>query len=352
MDKHYDWIDNLKGIGIILVVFYHSMFPTDSIFREYFASFIVPLFFFISGFLYRQKPDFGIWDYMRSRFNRLIIPYIFFNILTFLTFGVISEKVNYLTIPGVTTFFKNLTFGIYSGQPNSNIANIPTWFLPCLFFTGLFYFLIDKNISGKFFKFLTILIISVLIYLESKYLQFRMPFSMDIALMSLFFYGLGNLFREEIINFTNKINYWYLLLIPLLVSITILFLNVTQMSTNNYGNYFKLLICSFSGIITFLIISKIIGKTFLGFYGENSVIVLCMEWIKGMTYSLFIKLSFHFLPSGPGYISGIVQTISCLLFLIPIIFIIKRYFPFLIGNFKNKSSLDSPKESHNSISLN
>jgi len=64
-----------------------------------------------------------------------------------------------------------------------------------------------------------------------------------------------------------------------------------------------------------------------------------MQWINRMCYSLIVFLSFNLLSKNPGYISGIVQTIVCMIFLIPIIYIINHYFPILIGNFKQKAKL-------------
>lgn len=46
-----NWIDFAKGIGIILVVWAH----TGGSFHEYIAQFHMPLFFFVSGFLYQYN---------------------------------------------------------------------------------------------------------------------------------------------------------------------------------------------------------------------------------------------------------------------------------------------------------
>jgi fucose 4-O-acetylase-like acetyltransferase len=342
MKKHEEWIDNLKGLGIILIVFHHSFFPSDNIIKHYFISFMVPLFFFISGFLYSQKPNFTIWDYLKTRLKRLIIPYLCFNLLAYLFLGLeglITKNAHFFTISGLKNFLKYLFYGIYTHVPGNHVMNIPTWFLPCLLFTGLYFYLIDNYLKSRNLKLLIIVILSVLIFFESQHTNFRMPFSMDIAFMALLFYGIGNLFKNEIINLVQHVTNYYLLLIPILVAINVYFVNDTEMSTNGYDNYFKLIICSIAGITVFTIISKVIGKSFLGYYGANSIIVLCMQWINRMCYSLIVFLSFNLLSKNPGYISGIVQTIVCMIFLIPIIYIINHYFPILIGNFKQKAKL-------------
>ena len=61
MDKRLDWADIARGIGIILVVFAHSLVPK---LREAFTgvefvwifiyNFHMPLFFFVSGWLFEK----------------------------------------------------------------------------------------------------------------------------------------------------------------------------------------------------------------------------------------------------------------------------------------------------------
>jgi hypothetical protein len=166
----------------------------------------------------------------------------------------------------------------------------------------------------------------------------RLPLGIDIAFMGLFFYGLGNIFKLEITNLISKINLKYLFLIPVLIATNIFLLkNETNMSTHDYDNYYKFVLGSASGIFTLLIVSKVIGKSFLGFWGTNSIIVLCMEWIKGLSYSFIVLLSFHTLSKEHGYLSGTVQFFTCLILLIPIIYIINRYFNFLLGASKKSN---------------
>jgi len=252
---------------------------------------------------------------------------------------------HYFTISGFENFLRNTLIGNYTGKQDTSLTNISTWFLPCLFFTGLYYYIIDKYINWKLLKLIIIIMLSVMIFLESKYFQYRLPLGIDIAFMGLLFYGLGNIFKSEITTIASWVNPKFLLFIPILIAANILFLlNDPNMSTNEYGNYYKYILGAASGIFTLLIISKVIGKSFLGFWGTNSIIVLCMEWIKGLAYSLMIILSFHLLTKDRGYLSGSVQFLTCLLLMIPIIFIINRYFYFLIGSSQKIDSKYITKE--------
>lgn len=52
--KRIDYLDMVKGIGIILVVIGHSTLPSDSVIT-WLASFHMPLFFIVSGMLLWHK---------------------------------------------------------------------------------------------------------------------------------------------------------------------------------------------------------------------------------------------------------------------------------------------------------
>jgi acyltransferase len=329
--KREEWIDNLKGLGIILIVLGHCGFPKGSILVGYVFTFHVPLFFFISGFLFSPKKDANAFGYLKSRFNRLMVPYFWFNIIAYLGLGITIKSYHYLTVHGFEKFIENSLIGNYTRISENTLVNGGTWFLPCLFVTGMYYYLLDKKISNKKIKLLIIIILSIFIFIESKFIHFRLPWGIDIAIMALFFYGVGNLFQSEIKRFANKINSRYLFLVPVLIGINILLLNGTNMSTNQYGNYFNFVFCSFSGIITLIIISKVVGKSFLGFYGANSIIVLGMEWIQGLCYSLLVIISSHALPKETNYLTGFAQFLFFLALMVPVIKLINHYLPFLLG---------------------
>lgn len=75
------WIDALKGFGIILVVFAHYNLPATL--DTYIFSFHMPLFFFISGFLFNfVKYTGSATNFVKGRFRSLIVPYFAFAVLT------------------------------------------------------------------------------------------------------------------------------------------------------------------------------------------------------------------------------------------------------------------------------
>ena len=89
-DKRILWPDISKGIGILMVVFFHSILPG---LRTTFAVQAVfnllqethmPLFFFLSGWLFELKADRTVQHRGKAlwnRFLRLMVPYFVFTII-------------------------------------------------------------------------------------------------------------------------------------------------------------------------------------------------------------------------------------------------------------------------------
>ena len=91
------WLDIAKGIGIILVVFGHVVTngitskiiekeSTASILTNYIYLFHMPLFFFISGYLFKLKDYTILINYCKKCFKKILslfIPYIVFSLIYF-----------------------------------------------------------------------------------------------------------------------------------------------------------------------------------------------------------------------------------------------------------------------------
>jgi fucose 4-O-acetylase-like acetyltransferase len=132
----FNWIDVLKCIGIMLVVFAHYRLPVAL--DTYIFSFHKPLFFFIPGFLFNfVKYTGSAATFVKERFRSLIVPYFSFATLTCIFYFLLDEAYT----PGVTNieFFEADTlYGIYSiiyALGPMVTYNPPLWFLTCLFVT-------------------------------------------------------------------------------------------------------------------------------------------------------------------------------------------------------------------------
>lgn len=80
MTERKNYLDMAKGIGIILVVMAHAM-PRLSYIWIVINSFHMPLFFVISGILFKTKSN---WmAYIKRKIITLYLPYVGCSLITF-----------------------------------------------------------------------------------------------------------------------------------------------------------------------------------------------------------------------------------------------------------------------------
>src|SRR5579871_3688954 len=125
------WIDIARGIGIILVLYGH-LFVSDKNNYLIFA-FHMPLFFFISGLVFKPTSK-SLWEIIKKYFRQLLIPYYIFAVLTYV-FTLISQTAGDVSIGGVAYQLFGMLYG--SGSNGMLGYNVVLWFLPCLFITKL-----------------------------------------------------------------------------------------------------------------------------------------------------------------------------------------------------------------------
>ena len=75
-----NWVDIVKGIGIILVVMGHAGCPVLP--HGIIYSFHMPLFFFLSGLFINRQCEKDFCTYVKKNFRSLLLPYFYFNILS------------------------------------------------------------------------------------------------------------------------------------------------------------------------------------------------------------------------------------------------------------------------------
>lgn len=354
------WVDALKGFGIMLVVFAHYKLPIAL--DTYIFSFHMPLFFFISGFLFNfAKYTESTTNFVKGRFSSLIIPYFAFATLTCLLYFLLDE----IYSPGIVTlkFFEAdifyIVYSILYSQTTMISYNGPLWFLTCLFVTELLFYVLAKRYYWQRWKLVISLSIAGIIgYLYSIYVPFTLLWNADVAFTAVVFYGVGNLFRrlfesvEKIrVDFglpksgskSNNVLYVVENFLPVFfILVSILYFayllkfptDRINMSGMKYGGFFSFYFLAFSGIFTFVYIFKKIGSLeVLEYYGRNSLIVLALHFpMKDILTRLFtvivgIELDCFCCTTSVA----VALTVLNLLGLVPIIFFINRYLPSLAG---------------------
>ena len=217
-------IDNLKGIGITLVVIGHciqygsgniflqnNLFYTNILFR-FIYSFHMPFFMLISGYLfYNSTQKHSSSEIIKSKVNRLLIPILVWTI----SGGVINYFIN-----------KNLlnSLGILSGYfENFN-------FLWAIFYASLLVLVIHRVYQDD-------LLAYIIVVIASNFLNAPLLF---FELYLLPFFVIGYLFNKYQKKFSKYLNWKYLggIFIILLVIYIFLFFHFTYNKYIYTSSYF------------------------------------------------------------------------------------------------------------------
>lgn len=212
------WLDSAKGFGIILVVLGHASLIGHL--NQVLYSFHMPLFFIISGMLFKPHP---LKELLGKKARRLLVPYLTFASLTFIYWALLERRLR----PGnysVPEAFINIFLA--RGGSEYNPYDVVLWFLPCLFVTELLFagvHMMVQRLSTRSVMLPTVAIVlsAVGFFLLGGLLQSfhlpRLPFTTDVVPFAYGCYAIGWLIRpciprmQQVAN-TGGIVRWIMLL--------------------------------------------------------------------------------------------------------------------------------------------
>ena len=289
MDNRIEWIDIAKGIGIILVIAGHCFYLGYS-YPLY--AFHMPLFFFLSGLLFKDKNE-GFVDFLKSKTNSLMRPWLIILFISSLVCLVIPQWRNEITL-------KEVLSDLYTANTNV-FQNSSLWYLVCFYFMLLIFFFVNKlkrtAVTAVVFIIIAIGLLWIKGLLDRTNLPFnRLPLKIDSALIALVFFCVANLFKDKILPFMNgKANLLLVALIVVVSAVLCVFNGWSNLNSLDFGR-FRLLYypIAFGGIASVCFVSQVITrlnlqtiKSFIIFYGKNSLLIFGFQ-------SLFIRLYYLF----------------------------------------------------------
>lgn len=273
--KRQNWIDVIKGIGIILVVFGHVY--SENPVSVWIYSFHMPLFFALSGFIfaaysYNKKTSFK--DYLIKKLKSLIVPFILFRIILVLYWFAVERH------------FRDLDLG-------------PIWFLPVLFAAEIITYFINIKKKPVFNGIFAVVCLAVLYLL--KHLSFDDTTVGDwvmITLNGMCWYNFGILIgytaTQKNINISKRAAL-PIIIVLLAVSVFLSQHNgMVSMYSSVFGNYFIYIAESIAGILFILMLCKFVFKAnkTIEFLGRNTIIILAThEPIKRVILKLIEIIS-------------------------------------------------------------
>lgn len=313
MTKRLEYIDIMRGIAILLVVFEHCIGSLKNPTAGIILFFHMPLFFFISGSCIKST-GVGKSLYIK-KLKTILFPQVTLGIIciaTTILFDVIIKRTIGITQVDYITPFGN-------------------WFLPTLFFMEMVMLPIIFNVRDRKFIGLIALLFFVVFYFTSytgiQYVQ--------QTLAALVFGLLGYMARPWLDKYNESTNKykgmgWLALLFVALLST---YNDPVGMYINQYGNKLMFLLTSLIGIYAILDISvSLRNTTFLQWCGQVSIIIYILQFFLvrvGMVVSTY-------LTRGTNHWGYIITFFIVMLLIVPMTKVCSNYFPFLFGKAKQR----------------
>ncbi|HEX5125153.1 MAG TPA: acyltransferase family protein [Rhodocyclaceae bacterium] len=281
----YQFADNAKALGILLVVLGHargiSAWMVDLIF-----SFHIPLFFFLSGFL--LKPDrlaesmAGCW---RRVAKNLLIPYLVFFAIAYVYWLATRHIGIKAALFGDLHWFDPL-MGLVTGIGSKLYIDTPLWFFPCLISTVLIYHLarhfIDSG-SALFFFNMTALLAIIL----SPLVDDRLPWGLDNMWVALAFYAVGQACREKWyevqrwFQLSTRVKLLSMLAVAVAWSVLALFNGRVDLNSMQFGKEILLYLpIAYAGTAGLLMLSSLLPATrALRWISDNALVIFPLHML-------------------------------------------------------------------------
>ena len=328
------WIDWMKVLGIFFIIWGHSFPP---LMRDFIYAFNVPVFFMISGYLTYSEPSFKA--FLKKSWFTLLIPYFIICAIKRMDLWIshVGDGKTWLSMFGVLTGFHKFQ-GIH--------ACTMMWFIFTLFLMKMAFQLWGK--SNRSLLMLTLCsLIGCVAFNQSGY---DVGWSLTDALLAMPFYVAGYLLATQwsepfdlLYQYIKRSRVWLWSGIALLLFIAIYFvapLNPgVEMFKGRYGAHpwlFYLLgvVGSFSLWIISILAERLCGTQvkYLTRLSAGTIVILGFHRDVANPIEQPVK---HYLTGTVGYdIGTFFVSILVLLAFIPLLWLVKRYFPLLLGRRK------------------
>lgn len=356
--KRITYLDMIRGIAIFLVVAGHSGL-IGAEWNTWLSTFHLPAFFFVSGMLMQEKREdrqpFG--KTVRRKAVGIMIPYFWFSVGSLLVDFIQVLRGSFTPDVLREHFMQTVTLQGYS----------VLWFLPVLFLSELLVLLLYKLLRiikvKEMYRPLTLFIGCVVLAVAAFYIYHNQIVSginplllgeiriLVKAVMATGFISGGcfiaHCFPSEknsksrkkkgIKGFLAKFS-----ILGILAGIGLMAINfsvvpyVQLMDFNNVnvGNPLLYLGLGISGTLSLLCICRSIPNIpLITFYGQNSLIVMCTHLNFYVLNAGMIIGRDVFVPlPGPDGLQFMISSLVCTMLLeIPVILIIRIFFPFVLG---------------------
>ena len=293
--KRIPWVDMAKGYGILAIFTGHLVEGT--IIGDFVYSFHLPLFFFLSGYLFKADMSFG--KFISKKARSILLPYfilglpvVFFSVYYPLVFTGLVHK--WLVNPAV--LWDAFCDGLIKFFIQNRYGTM--WYLAVLFGLNILAFILAKIPKESIRLILVIAIASAGIFYYSKG-GVALPWNVDVVLTALPFFWLGYFFSKHdfLYGLILQQAKWKRILLWLLMMTVNIGANIRsfrltgeglEMFWNHYGSPLWVYLSAFAGILGVVIFSSLFSWKPLTYIGEHSM--LFFMWHQAIFFELWKEM--------------------------------------------------------------
>lgn len=188
MQRDYSY-DILKGIGILLVLWGHTMTP--AMLHNVIYTFHMPLFFFVSGAFFKNDT---LSKIAKHKAKRLLGAWAVFFVLNSLTLGF-TEYLKCRSMSGVLQFYKSDMLMGLVGNRDSVCVYGTIWFLICLFEVFFIYALLQRMAKLRMGGVTALCLVFYAVGYVLGRKDMELPYFLDTTMSVLIYFHIGHIFR-------------------------------------------------------------------------------------------------------------------------------------------------------------
>lgn len=274
------WIDNAKGIAILLVIIGHVSTSLEGLWNFGFVYGIhLVMFFLLSGYTLKKKEL--TREFINQKFSRLMRPYFYTCFAIILTDifnsyhqnhdGSIETITHIIGRDLLRSFFASGSYKTF-GTIDLGMRIGAIWFLPAMFFAIMIFQLLLQHIADDRFLGIFCGMIALAGYLTAKFLW--LPFSIQSSMMACFFLWIGYEIKKKNLLHCLKWHHYFIAQFLLLFGIYNGYCNVGFVKAD-IADLFLSIPVGLAGCLLIYLISKTGWGGVFENIGKISLTILC-----------------------------------------------------------------------------
>lgn len=318
-----NWLDTTRGLAFLMVIYSHLDY-CDPLIMRFFSPVFLTMFFFVSGYLFKENCSFG--KVFEQRTRTILLPFLIWGSVLILLRCVFTFKDDQ---PAVVESFKSMIL--------QDGANRDLWFVAALYtFSIVFYWVLRWCGSGK----KLLVVCTALFVLNSLYERvLHGPFILwyvHLTGYGCFYMGLGKWYRqheEQVNNVAKKWAVW----LALIVYVAYIYLFDFHVSYGGSTNIIDAIFITLLGIFAMTYLCKWCagGNGLLLYVGANSLLYFALHG-KGF---MLLQVILAKVLAATGYTLSYVQAdimgfaitlLDALILIIPV-WLVNKYIPQTLG---------------------